>query len=231
MAKFLAGPAASAISGSQGGTVYSRNRYGAYTRSRVVPVNPNSAAQQQARADLASQSTAWGALTSAQQLAWKTWAANNPIVDRLGQSQILAGNAAFIQLNSRLSRSGDTVLTSPPVTPAPNALTTLAFETDIGTADFELNFTPTPLAAGLRLWCLAAVVDSAGINYVTNLLRLTNIEAAATASPVDNQTNIEAVFGTLAAGMVVHQFVSVFDSATGLLSTPRRVSGTVTNTP
>lgn len=230
MAKIIPGPMASAISGAAGGTVFSRNRYGAYTRSRVVPVNPNTAAQQQARADLAAQSTAWGALTAAQQLQWKTWAENNPIIDRLGQSQVLQANAAYIQLNSRLARSGDTLLTAPPVAPAPNALATLTFTADIGLGNFELTFTPTPLAAGLRLWCQAAVVDSAGINFVSNLLRLTNIETAATASPVDNQAAIETVFGTLSVGQVVHQFVSVFDSATGLLSTPRRVSATVIST-
>lgn len=230
MAKFIPGPAASAISGSQGGTVYSRNRYGAYTRSRVVPVNPNTAAQQAARADLASQSTGWGALTTAQQLAWNTWAANNPIIDSLGQSQILQGNAAFIQLNSRLARSADTLLTAPPITTAPDALLTLAGTFDIGLGTYELTFTPTPLAANERLWVQAAVVNSAGINYVTNRLRLVSIEAAATASGVDTQAAVEAVFGALVVGQVVHYFVSVFDDESGLLSPPRRLRGTVVST-
>ncbi len=230
MAKILPGPMAAAISGSSGGTVFSRNRYGAYTRSRVIPVNPNTASQQAARADLAAQSTAWGALTAAQQASWATWAANNPIVDRLGQTQVLQGNAAFIQLNARLARSGDATLTAPPVAAAPDALETLTLNGDIGLGSFDITFTPTPLAAGLKLWASAAVVDSAGINYVSNLLRQVTISAAAQASPLDNQTDIEAVFGALAVGQVVHQFVSVFDSATGLLSTPRRARVTVTST-
>ncbi len=230
MAKIIPGPMASAISGSSGGTVFSHNRYGPYIRSRVIPVNPNTASQQTARANMSAASTSWNALTAARRLAWENFAQNNPIIDRLGQQQILQGNAAFIRIDARLRRSGDTLLADPPVASAPDALLTLAFETDIGAGDFELNFTPTPTGANDKLWILAAVVDSAGINYVSNLLRLVTITGVANISPLGNQADIEAVFGALAVGMVVHQFVSVFASDTGLLSTPRRVSGTVVST-
>lgn len=229
--KFIPGPAIAAASGSVGGTVFSRNRYGAYTRNRSIPVNPQTSFQQGVRATLGNLSTAWSGLTTAQQLAWKEWASQNPIVDTLGQSQVLAGNAAYISLNARLLTAGLTRNDSPPIAVAPDALTTLASEGDIGTGDFEINFTPTPTGADESLWIQAAVTNSAAITYVSNRLRFVGISAAAQASPLDNQTIIEARFGTLVVGQTVHQWVSVFDRTSGQLSPPRRTSVVVTSTP
>jgi len=46
-------------SGKIGGHVASKNRGGAYLRTKVTPTNPNSPAQAGARALLASLSTGW----------------------------------------------------------------------------------------------------------------------------------------------------------------------------
>lgn len=229
--KFTPGPAVAAASGSLGGTVFSRNRYGAYTRNRAIPVNPQTTFQMGTRATLSNLSTAWGGLTSGQQLAWREWANQNPIIDALGQSQTLAGNAAYIQLNARLLAIGLTAVATPPITTAPDALITLTSEGDIGTGDFELNFTTTPLGAAESLWIQAAVTNSTGITYVTNLLRFVGASAAAQASPFDAQSIIEARFGSLIVGQTVHQWVSVLDRASGLLSPPRRTSVVVSSTP
>lgn len=229
MAKFTPGPAIAAASGSVGGTVFSRNRYGAYTRNRAIPVNPGTSFQLAVRAELGNLSTAWGGLTAGQRLAWQEWANQNPIVDALGQSQILAGNAAYIQLNARLLRAGLTTSATPPIVVSPDALTTLTMTGDIGLGAFELVFTPTPLVDD-RLWLTAAVTNSAAITYVRNRLRFVGTSATSQASPFDPQSLIEARFGTLIVGVTVHVYASVFDTTTGLLSTPRRVSVVVTST-
>jgi len=230
MAIFTPGPAISAASGSQGGTVFSRNRYGAYTRSRAIPVNPQTLPQQAARNRLAAFSTAWRGLTDAERLQWATWASQNPVVNALGAPQILAPNAAYIQLNTRIEQAGATPITAPPIGAAPDALDTLSISPDIGMGAFDVAWTPTPLAASQHLWTRAYVSNSVGVNYVTNLLRVVDISAAAATSPLDLQTAIEAVFGTLIVGQVIHLFGHVFDSATGLLSTPLRARGTVIST-
>ena len=229
--KFTPGPTIAAASGSIGGTTYSRNRYGSYTRNRAIPVNPKTTDQLGVRASFGNLSTAWSGLTVAQQLAWKEWANQNPIIDVIGQSQILAPNAAYISLNARLLRAAIARVDTPPITVAPDALTILTSETDIGTLDFELNFTVTPLGADESLWIRAAVTNSPAITYVSNLLRFVGISAAAQASPFDAQTIIEAKFGTLIVGQTVHQWISVLDRLSGQLSPPRRTSGVVVNTP
>ena len=87
-----------------------------------------------------------------------------------------------------------------------------------GTSLFDITYTATPLAAAVELWILAAVVNSAGITYVRNLLRFIGVSAAAQASPLDIQTLVEDKFGTLIVGQTLHVRVSTYDTATGLLS-------------
>lgn len=227
---YTPGPTIAAASGSIGGTVYSHNRYGAYTRNRAIPTNPNTVAQQNARSRLSTHSAGWQTLTASQQLSWKAWANNNPVTNALGAQQVLSGQAAYVQINTRLSQATDTAIAIPPLTPAPTSLVTLSGTWDIGLGTFELTFTATPLGADDRLWVRAAVVNSAGISYVKNLLRVVVISAKAQATAYDTQTFIEAVFGGLQVGQVVHIWAAVFDSATGLLSVPLSTSGTVVST-
>lgn len=228
--KFTPGPMIGAASGSVGGQTFSHNRYGAYVRTRAIPTNPNTVPQQNARSRLATFSAAWQGLTSAQRLAWKSWANNNPIVNSLGAQQELTGQVAYVGLNCRLAQASEPAIDLPPVVPAPVGLVTLTATWDIGVGAFACTFTATPLGANERMWCQAAVVNSSGINYVKNLLRVVSIETAATASPLDLQTSIEAVFGTLSVDQDVHIWLAVLDDETGLLSTPLSVSGTVVST-
>ena len=80
------------IRGSVGGTVFSRNRYGAIARNRTVPVNPGSAAQQKIRSVMSVLVNAWqNVLTAAQRDAWATYAAGVQMQNRLGESIHLTG--------------------------------------------------------------------------------------------------------------------------------------------
>ncbi|MEE8539995.1 MAG: hypothetical protein V3S54_09265 [Woeseiaceae bacterium] len=218
MAKFTPGPVAARISGSIGGTVFSRNRGGSYMRLRTIPTDPNTTAQQNVRAILASQSQAWAALTIAQRAAWENFADQNPITDVLGESVLLSGHQSFVKLNSRLDFDDQATLLVPPIVVAPTALDTIVQTGDIGAGTVAVAFTATPLAAGVKLWQLAAVLDSPGITYVRNRLRFVGTSAAAQASPFDNQTQIEAKFGTLVVNQTLHVRVLTFDTATGLVS-------------
>ena len=62
--------------GKIGGHVASKNRSGAYMRTKVTPSNPNTASQSQARSILASASQNWRNLTDSQRKAW-----NNAVSD------------------------------------------------------------------------------------------------------------------------------------------------------
>jgi hypothetical protein len=106
MALIAAGIGIADISGSVGGTTFARNRYGAYARARVKPVNPNSTAQSNARSRLAAMKTLWAALTQAHRDEWETYGANVSMVGRLGQPIKLTGWSHFVRSNTAILGAG-----------------------------------------------------------------------------------------------------------------------------
>lgn len=92
-------PIASAWSGSVAGLVGSHNAGGLYLRARTVPVNPNTTPQQQARSSLASIVAHWGSLTDSQREAWRTYAANVPLVGPLGNTRNVGGIGMYVRAN------------------------------------------------------------------------------------------------------------------------------------
>ena len=228
--KFLGGGLIGAPSGSLGGLTASHNRHGYYLRARVVPtkiVNEHTLA---ARARLADASQYWGTLTSAQQLAWNTYAESAPITDRLGSKQVLTGHGAFVQVNNRILVGSGTKILIPPLVAPPPALLTMVTTFDIGIGTSTIAFTVTPLAAGHCLYVKAAVLINPGQRYFKNRLKLIHVSAAALASPYDYQSDIEARFGALEVGHRVILMASVLDNTTGLISAPYIDEGVVVET-
>ena len=228
--KVILGPTIGQASGRLGSSVYSHNRGGAYIRNGSIPVTSTTPAALAAKARLTTVSQNWQTLTEAERLAWDQFALQNPRNDRLRQTVTLTGHAAYVSLQTRRLLAAQGFLASPPIDPAPNGLLTLTGTFDIGAGAFAIAYTATPLGAGVQLWLRAAVYESQGINYVQNLLRFVGRSASAQASPFDSQTLIEAVFGALTVGQRVTIMVSTYDTATGLLSSPMRVDGTVIST-
>lgn len=228
--KYTPGPLIAAASGSIGGTVFSRGRYGVYTRNRSIPVSPNTAYQAAAKNYLSQASQNWRDLAADVRLSWETWAQSNPVTDNLGQSQTLQGNSAYVMLATRLLQASEALPTTPPATAAPAALLTLSATYDVGAGTSVLTFTATPLGANERLWMYAAVTNSAARNYIKNLRKLVTISAAAQATGYDYEAAVELRFGALAAGQVVTLEAAVMDDTTGLISAFRRTSGTIVST-
>lgn len=230
MALVKLGPMVGQASGRLGAIVFARNRYGAYSRNGSIPITSTTPYALEAKARMTAASQAWQNLDPADKLAWNAWAQSNPTTNKLGDSIILTGAAAYIGIACRLAVAGEAALDTPPIAPAPAPLTSLTLSADIGIGTFDLAYTATPLGATEKLWVLACSTDSKGINFVANMLRFVGLSAAAQASPFDIQTEIETRFGSLAVGQVVHVSVYVFDTATGQLSAPLRNSAEVVET-
>lgn len=228
--KFTAGPLVGSVSGSMGGITASHNKGGQYFRRRAIPTNPSSTAQLQRRADLATVSTDWQNLTTAQRAAWDEWGRQNPITDALGQSILKSGHQSFVGLNSRILLASGTQILVPPVVARPDGFLTLAQEADIGTGDTELNFTAA-LVTGNQVYLRGAVTDSAGIKYVKNLMKFISFSPVDQASPWANQTVIEAILGTLIVGQTLHVEAAQYDPSNGQVSTFVRSDVVVTDTP
>lgn len=126
------------VSGSIGGITYAHNRGGLYTRARSIPVNPNSPGQIAVRGFLSTTVSHWiNTLTQAERDAWKLYADNTPLTDRLGDPLTLTGQQMYVRCNVARLRGGllrvdagpttfgEALLTSPSITTmvAPTALT------------------------------------------------------------------------------------------------------------
>lgn len=91
----------SAMSGSFRGITASHNKGGLYLRGRTVPTNPNTARQQTARAAVNGLMQNWSmVLTEPQRQAWRDYAANVPVTDKLGQSMQLSGVNWYVKSQS-----------------------------------------------------------------------------------------------------------------------------------
>lgn len=89
--------------GSIDGITYSNGLGGAYARTKVSPMNPQTPAQAAVRAVMAETSQAWAStLTEDQRIAWNEWAKINKVTNSLGEQVTMNGLAAFVQLNSRV---------------------------------------------------------------------------------------------------------------------------------
>lgn len=133
-------PVYSAASGSIAGVTYSRNRGGMYTRARAVPINPNSSAQQDARARLGNNVANWAALTEAQRQGWNSYAVANPIIDALGEPRNIGGLGWFIRCNSARLQGGLSQVSAAPVENGP-AILTPPVVTVVDASDTDADFT------------------------------------------------------------------------------------------
>lgn len=117
MALVTAGPLIGEIRGSMGGTTFSRNRYGMYTRTRAVPVNPNTQRQIDARARFNYLSTYWrDTLTKVQRDGWDLYATNTNWINAVGQVVHLTGLNHFLRSNNFRMVAGKTPVDAAPIT-------------------------------------------------------------------------------------------------------------------
>jgi len=184
-------------SGSQAGTTSSRNRFGQYRRTRAIPVNTNTAAQQAVRARLESHGAAWRAITQAQRAGWIALGLQIQRTDSLGQVYNLTGFQAYASVNGNLLASGEVRIAEAPALSLPDSLLTLAVTTTGGT--MSVAYTATPLAADTHLMIFAGPQRSAGRGF-ENDLRLIATTAAAAASPHNLLAAYSAKFGAPVVG-------------------------------
>ena len=218
------------FTGVLAGITASHGKGGAYFRLRAIPTTSTTPKALQAKAFLGEASTAFGGLTQAQRDSWDRYGTLRPEINTLGQAKILSGISAHNRIFTRMRQAANTPLATPPIGTDPDSLSSISATFDIGVGTTELTFLPGTLGATEHLWLNAAVVDSAGINFVQNVKRLATISSAALASPFDYLSVVEAVFGTLVVGQKVVLLPRVYENTTGLLSLPLRVDGIVVST-
>lgn len=107
------------LSGSIANNVFSRNRFGAYVRNRSKPVDPFTPAQQAQRQLMQESNVNWKLLTAAERNAWINYAANTPVVNRLGDQIFLTGRQMYLKNNLFIGNfpTGANEQSEAPITP------------------------------------------------------------------------------------------------------------------
>lgn len=189
------------------GSVFSKNRGGAYVRTKVTPVNPQTTAQQNARNRLSTNSQAWRGLTEAQRQSWIDAAPNFPVTDIYGNAKILSGLQLYVKLNNNLALIGEAAIAT---APSPVAIPQL--ELTSVTADDSANTViiagTTPVPADFAMVVMATPNVTPGKSFVKNLFRFVDALAAAATSPFDVSAAYTALFGDPVTGNKV--FVKCF---------------------
>lgn len=220
MAKIMFGQGVAEMRGSNAGNTFSRNRGGSYSRNRSTPLNPQSARQTSVRNSLTTITTAWSStLTQAQRDGWTALAEAFPTTDVFGAALVLSGLQMYVRQNTTLLQAGLSRIDTAPVNLDVQSLLTFALSVDVSDADFDVVFTPTPLAAGSRLQIFATPAFSPGISYVKNKLRLLTTQGDATASPLELASLWTAMFGSFpSVGQKVVFEGRIINAANGTVS-------------
>jgi len=164
--------------GKVSGNVYSKNKGGAYARTRVKPANPRSSFQSAVRAFFTTNSQAWRALTDVQRQSWIQGVGNFVRKNRLGDAHNLSGNSLYQSLNKNLA---DVAIAPIDVCPSPADVSTVSILTAVAdNSSQSLVITlgaAVPANTSIKVFVSASV--SPGVNSIgTKLRQLTSFPAA-----------------------------------------------------
>lgn len=210
--------------GKLGGHVASKNRAGAYFRTKVTPVNPQTSYQTAVRALFASLSQAWRSLTEAQRDAWNAAVINFQKTDIFGDLKNPTGINLFVRLNTNIVNAGGTQIDLPPVvtdTPAPVEFSAIADESG---QTLAITFAPTPVPANTAYVVEATQQVSPGKNFLKNLFRQISVLAPAATSPNPTGGAYTTKFGAIVEGQKIGIRIKAVDLLTGITSQPVAIS-------
>lgn len=205
-------------SGSAGGSVYSRNRGGAYIRARVAPLNPKSVAQQTVRNNFGSLAQNWStALGDSDRMAWTLFAQAYPQVNTLGASIILSGLAMFMKLNQVLAQIGATFAVDPPTDlSVPPIAAPIGYGVNSTVPSAIISTEDQVATDGSSYYVFATGPLSAGRKPQTNDYRfIAALPPVAAASQVDISSYLEDLYGAMQSGKVYGVLVSAVNITTG----------------
>lgn len=206
--------------GKIGGHVASKNRSGAYLRTKVTPSNPNTVAQAKARSILASLSQSWGQLTVSQRQGWNDAVKEWGTTDIFGDIKNPSGINLFVKLNSNLISVGVSQVLDVPAKSEVPAVVVIEGVYKISTGTLSVYFN-NDLADGYKALVRATPRLSAGVSFVKSQFRVIGYNDVLS----DHVTLIDfysAKFGTVSAGDNIYASVQ-FVSMNGQKTTEQKV--------
>lgn len=227
MAKVKFGFGVSDVRNKINGSVFARNRGGAYVRTKVTPLNPQSVRQVAARNLLTSLAQSFRSLTQEQITAWNEAVTQWQTTDIFGDLVSPTGLALYVRLNANISNGGGALISTPPAPVGADALTELTLSATVTGDVFDVDFLPATVPADHTMYIESTSMLSPGINNANSRFRFIGTASAGAASPVDAfalQTN---KFGALVAGQKAYVRCKFINIITGEVSLALKASAIV----
>ena len=210
--------------GKLGGHVFSKNRGGAYIRTKVTPANPRTQDQQANRSLLGALSQGWSALSDAQRASWNgavsSWISTNIFGDTVTPS----GKSLYVKLNKNILSIGGTALL---VAPEKVEMAILGFDdASIKKTLQEIKLDIAGVVTGFVAVVSATAPLSQGTSNVKGKFRRIYFDAA---DAVDADLLFGAYvskFGIPALGANIHFEVKLI-AANGQMSVPETIKATI----
>lgn len=191
MAKIKFGMMMTDARGKLGGQVFSKNRSGAYVRTKVSPVNAQTARQTFVRSLLSSISQAWSGLTQEVRAGFDGAVAQWSTTDVFGDIKNPTGKNLFTRLNINLVNAGLAQITDVPDKLDVPSFGDFVAEDDTG----ALALSGFPVDANARLVVFATAPQSAGTSYYKGKYRQIGSYPVVTSALIDITSDYVAKFG------------------------------------
>lgn len=217
MAKIKFGMMMTDARGKLGGQVFSKNRGGAYIRTKVTPSNPRTLDQQSNRALLGSLSQGWSGLTDDQRATWNAAVPNWARTNIFGDSHNPSGKNLYVQLNKNILAAGGDLLDLAPEKIEMAILGLTSVTIDISSTSCTLAYDGT--ITGFAVQVSATPQLTQGTSNAKNKFRAIYTVAGGSISPTALYSAYVAKFGTPTAGANI-QFAVKLIADNGQVSVP-----------
>lgn len=218
--------------GKINGSVASKNRGGAYMRTKVTPVNRRTIAQQAVRSTFGFIAQQWRGLTEIQRKAWGGAVENFKNTDIFGDLKSPSGFNLFSKLNLPLiNTTGGWSVNPPTAVEVPIAVLT-GFIVNTNLNSFKVDLADNPLNDGGGILVVDATPPlSPGLNFVKSQFRRIHHEVVVDASgaiSLSLYSRYVDIFGVPAVGEKVFVRVS-YIAPSGQMGVPVQASSIVSN--
>lgn len=178
-----------------GGHVASKNRGGAYLRTKVTPSNPRSVSQVNTRARLSGISSSWKGLTDAQRESWNSAVADYKKTDIFGDIKVPSGFNLYQKLNNQLVLVGaDRIDVAPAPVAMPGIVATAATAV-AATGVVTVTVDPAAVPSDMSLVIKSTPQLSAGKSFVKSEFRVLGVHITPVAGVCTLTAAYAAKFG------------------------------------
>jgi len=209
------------VSGKIAGTVFASNKGGNYVRSKGIPTNPQTSAQQAQRAIFGALAQSWRALGAVNRFTWNAIVDDFPYQNRLGETKTYSGATLYQKFNLNLSSVGVAPLAFPIAPQAVIGLRTLSVDVTVGATTLIVSAILTGAGTATDKFAIFATASaSPGAKSLSNKLRQIGVSDADTIAGEDFWTRYTAVFGAPLLGSNIGFEVRPVNATSGQAGVP-----------